>query len=125
MIGMLVREQHGVHNADALAQKLLTQVRWRVDEQIALRQTNQGSTPRAFVVWIGAGADLAWAADGGHTNARAGTQKDELPTDISSQNVARHVKAARLTVQFSQSTESQTDRRAARRMKTDSWPPRS
>ena len=36
VVGVIVREQHGVDDADPLAQQLQTQLRRRVDEQIAL-----------------------------------------------------------------------------------------
>ena len=99
MVRVLVREQHSVDNADALAQELLPQIGRRIDQQVALRQADERRAARTFVLRIGAAADFARAADRRHADARSCSEQDELPANISRQHVARHV------ANFSQSTK--------------------
>ena len=47
MVGVLVRVEHGVHQADLLAQQLLAQVGRRVDQQIAVGQAQDRAAARA------------------------------------------------------------------------------
>jgi len=91
VVGVLVREEDRVDDADALAEKLLPQVGRGVDEEIALRQAEEGGAAGAFVAGVGTGADFARAADGRHADAGSRSQQDELAADIGSKDFAGHV----------------------------------
>jgi hypothetical protein len=79
---MLVRVQDGVNHADALPQKLLPQIRRRVDKKISGREPEGESAARAIVARIRAGANWTVAADGWNSDARAGAEKHEAPGDV-------------------------------------------
>ena len=77
MIRVIVGEQYGVDETDALAQELQSQLRGRVDEDAATRQAQQHGAAIALVVRIGREADGTFAAEHGHADRRAGAEKSE------------------------------------------------
>jgi hypothetical protein len=99
MVGMLVREEDGVDNADPLAEQLLPQVGRRIDEQIAFWKAQEGRTAGPLVVRVVALAHLARTSERRDTGARSRPQQDELPADVGSENVALHVQVADLQVE--------------------------
>ena len=90
MVGVLVRVQDRVDDADSLPEELLPEVGWRVDEQVALRQADEGGAARPLVARVAAGADFAAAADRRHSDARSRSQQNELPADIGGGDFAGH-----------------------------------
>jgi hypothetical protein len=66
MIGMFMGVTHRVYQAQTLADQLLPQVGWRVDQQVAVGQAKHGATSRALVFGITAGADRTMAAQRRH-----------------------------------------------------------
>src|SRR4029079_4632613 len=74
VVGVLVRETPRVNNADALPQQLLPQIGWRIDEQIALRQTNQRRAARALIARVATDANVTGATDRRHADARSGSE---------------------------------------------------
>lgn len=82
VVGMFVREQHRMHQADAFAQQLGTQVGRGVNEQIAERQSQKDRAAGALVPRIDALADGTTAADGRHPHAGAGSEEDQLAADV-------------------------------------------
>ncbi len=77
VVGVVVREQHGVDDADALAEQLQAQLGRRVDEQIALRRADEDGAAIAVVARVGRAADGAVAADHGHADRGAGAEESE------------------------------------------------
>ena len=57
MVGMFVCVEDRMDDADLLTQQLLSQVRRRVDEQIARRQAQSDPAARAAVTRVVASAD--------------------------------------------------------------------
>jgi len=82
MVGVLVREEHAVDDANLLAKQLGSQVGWRVDEQIPPRQTENDGTTRPLIVGVRAGAHLTVATDGGNPHRGSRAQKDELTANV-------------------------------------------
>ena len=82
MVGVLVRVDHRVDAADALAEQLHAQLGRRVDQQIALGQADDDAAARAAVARVGAGADRAVAADDRHAVRRARAQEQPLAAEV-------------------------------------------
>jgi hypothetical protein len=89
VVGVLVREEDGVDEADALAEKLLPQVGGSVDEEVAAWQADERRAAGAFIARIVAGADIAGATDRGDTDTGSRAEQNELAADVSGENVAR------------------------------------
>lgn len=87
---MFVCEQHGINDPDIFAYQLSSQVRWCVDQQIAVGHSYDGRTPRPLIAWICTSADGAATSDGGDSHARASPQEDELPGDVGCFENMRH-----------------------------------
>src|SRR5579875_1567701 len=77
VVRVIVREQHGMDEADTLAEQLQTQLRRRIDKQIALLGTNEHGAAIAMIARIGRLADRAVTADHGHAHRRARAKKGE------------------------------------------------
>src|SRR5262249_20064345 len=75
VVGVVVREQDGVGEADALAQELQAQFRRRVDEDAALRRADEGGTAEAVVARVSGAGDGTLAAE--HWPAVGGARAEE------------------------------------------------
>lgn len=82
MIGMLMCVQHGMNDADAGPQELCSQVGSRVDQQIALGQTEHRAGTEALVPGIGTEADCTATADGRDADRGASAEQQEAATNI-------------------------------------------
>ena len=78
MVGVLVRIEDRVNQADVLAEQLRSQVGGRVDEQIALGQSEDDAASRSPVLQIGVPAGFAAAPDDRDAVRRARAEKNEL-----------------------------------------------
>jgi hypothetical protein len=87
---MLVREQHGMNDADLFPQELRPQVRRSVDQQIALGQAEHDRTSRSLVLGMPALANLAGTANRRHAHACACPQQNHLTQKISSSKSYGH-----------------------------------
>src|ERR1700686_4771168 len=74
MVGVLVREQDRVQAIDLGSQGLRAEVRRGVDQDVPAAVADQDRRPQAVIARIVGAADLAVAADRGHTHAGAGPQ---------------------------------------------------
>ena len=74
MVGVLVREQDGVEPVDLGAQRLRTEVRRGVDQDVPSAVADQDGWPQAVVARIVGAADIAVASDGRHTHTGAGAE---------------------------------------------------
>ena len=82
MIGVRMREEHAVHNADSLAEQLRSQVGGGVDQEVAIGQSQNHRAACSVISWIVAGADIAAASQGGHAYGSARPEKNQLAADI-------------------------------------------
>lgn len=78
VIGVLVGVNHRVHDTDAFAEELLAQVGGGVDQEVAMREAENGATSRALIFWIASRADGAIASNRGDSDGRAGSEEDHL-----------------------------------------------
>jgi hypothetical protein len=78
MIGVGVRVQHGVDQADPLANELDSQFGRGVDEQVALREPQDDGAAGAAIPGVWAGARGASAADQRDAVRRSRAQENEL-----------------------------------------------
>jgi hypothetical protein len=90
MVGMLVREQDGMHEGDSLAKQLFAQVGRSVDQQVTVGQTHYRATPRAAIVGMIALAYLAAATNHGDADASARAQQDHLAPNVSGGKLSGH-----------------------------------
>ena len=69
----------------------LPQIRRRIDQQVALRQSHQRRAARAFIAGVSAAANIARAANCRYPDARSRSEQNELSANVSGRYVARHV----------------------------------
>ena len=82
VIRMFMRIKHAVYQTDILPDQLLSQVRPGIDQQIPLLQAQDDRTACAIVFRVRATTDIAPASNHGYTNARPGSQDDQLAANI-------------------------------------------
>jgi hypothetical protein len=84
VVGVFVRVQNRVGDADLFAQQLLSQVRWCVNQYIARRQAQYQTATSAAITRVIAGADSAVATNGWHADRGASAKEDQLAGNITS-----------------------------------------
>ncbi len=84
MVHMIVRKQGGVDQPDAFPQQLRPQVRRRVDQQIALGQSQRQAAPQPAIARVAAHARLATTANDRHADAGARAEKNQLAGNVRS-----------------------------------------
>lgn len=78
MIGMVMREKHGVDAIDLVGDALQPQFGSSIDENVKFFVANEYARPRAFVARIVGCTHLTIAADHGHAVRRAGAEDDDF-----------------------------------------------
>jgi hypothetical protein len=91
MVGMLVSEQHSMHDPDLFAQQLVPHIRRSVDQQVSTGQTQDCTATGAAITWIQALADVAAAANGRHSHACTRAQQDKLSANLGGEKFSGHV----------------------------------
>ena len=83
MVGVIVREQHGVDQLDLLAQELKPQLRRRIDQNHGAVVRLHGRTDAsATIAWITRVTDRAVATELRNTEAGAGAEKSQFHTEV-------------------------------------------
>src|SRR5262249_30058586 len=77
MVRVVVREGDRVDDFDLGPQELQSELRRRVDQEIASRQLNAGGAAVAMIPWIGRIAHRATATDNRNTRAGSRAQENE------------------------------------------------
>ncbi len=90
VVRVLMGIDNGVDDTNLFAQQLLAQVGGRVNEQIALGQTEYGATASPLIPGMVAPADVAIAADRGYADGRSCSQQDHLSRNIGCQRLFFH-----------------------------------
>lgn len=78
VIGVGVRENDRIDAINIIIHTLKTQFRGCIDKHAGRAVRNQHGRPSAFIVRIGASANLAMAADHGHPGAGTGAEEQKL-----------------------------------------------
>ena len=81
MVGMIMREQHGIHAIDAVRDELQSQLGWCVEQEAcAAGRLHHGTDPRALVARIGRSTDGTVATNLRHAETRSGAEEGQSHT---------------------------------------------
>jgi len=107
MIGMLMGVEHRMDQRYLLAKQLHAQIRWRIDQQVALRQAQDRARAGPLIARMTAGTHRTIATDARNADTRAGPEQHQGTLDIACSThksttglyIPFHI-TARPTVQF-------------------------
>lgn len=83
MIGVIMRIQHRVNQADLFPQQLDPKFRCRIDQQVSSRKPQNCGASRPIILGVAALANVTRTTDRGNSDARARAKQDETATNIS------------------------------------------
>lgn len=91
MVGVFMGIEDRVNDPDFLSQQLLTKIGRAIDQQVSFGQSQDHTASSAAVTRVFAGANFAATANRRNADRGAGSQKDHLAGNVTTNGCMGHV----------------------------------